>query len=188
MPYLRKQKSGYIFNISSIGGFYGDFPGFGIYCATKFAVQGFTESLAAEAKPFGIKATIVSPGYFRTSFLSSGSLNVPANPIQTYKEVRESQDAHQNSINGNQQGDPEPEKAVAIIIRMASEQNPPLHLFLEQDAYDMAYEKMYMVQQDLETWKEVITATAFREDKVPTSHVSRFLKLLRWKKQGKRGV
>ena len=54
MPHLRKQKSGTIFNISSIGGFTGNFPGFGIYCATKFAVVGFTESLAAEVKPFGI--------------------------------------------------------------------------------------------------------------------------------------
>jgi NAD(P)-dependent dehydrogenase (short-subunit alcohol dehydrogenase family) len=74
MPHLREQKSGHIFNISSIGGFTGNFPGFGIYCATKFAVQGFTESLAAEIKSFGVKATIVSPGYFRTNFLAADSL------------------------------------------------------------------------------------------------------------------
>ena len=106
MPYLRKQHSGHIFNISSIGGFFGGFPGWGIYCATKFAVVGFTESLAAEAKSFGIKATVVLPGYFRTSFLSSGSLGVPKHEIEAYKEVRESQNMHQTQLNDNQSGNP----------------------------------------------------------------------------------
>lgn len=77
MPLLRAQQSGHIFNIASIGGFTGAFPGFGIYCATKFAVHGFTESLAEEAKPFGIYATVVSPGYFRTNFLTDSSLSLP---------------------------------------------------------------------------------------------------------------
>lgn len=159
MPHLRRQLSGHIFNISSIGGFTGYFPGFGIYCATKFAVQGFTEALAAEAEPFGIHATIVSPGYFRTSFLSTGSLNVPKQQIDAYKSVRESQDQHQNLIDGNQQGDPE--KAAAAIIQVATETNPPLHLFLGQDAYDMAYQKMDAVKENLESLKELITSTAF---------------------------
>ncbi|HMF73028.1 MAG TPA: SDR family oxidoreductase, partial [Flavitalea sp.] len=61
MPYLRSQGSGHIFNISSIGGFNGVFPGFGLYTASKFAVHGFSESLVAEVKPFGVKVTIVSP-------------------------------------------------------------------------------------------------------------------------------
>ncbi|TDQ11430.1 SDR family oxidoreductase [Pedobacter metabolipauper] len=159
MPHLRKQESGHIFNISSVGGFTGAFPGFGIYCATKFAVHGFTESLAAEVKSFGIHATVVYPGYFRTSFLDSGSLNVPKNQIDAYKEVREVQAAHESEINGNQPGDPE--KGVAVIIKMAAEQNPPLHLFLGQDAYDMAYQKMAVVKDALETWEEVGTATGF---------------------------
>lgn len=158
MPYLRSQKSGHIFNISSIGGFTGAFPGFGIYCATKFAVEGFTESLSEEIKSFGVKATIVSPGYFRTSFLSPESLNVPQNEIAEYKEVRAVQTAHQQSINGNQAGDPE--KAVAAIINVANAQNPPLHLFLGQDAYDLAYAKMDAVKQDLEAWKAVTISTA----------------------------
>lgn len=164
MPYLRKQQSGHIFNISSIGGFFGLFPGWGIYCATKFAVAGFSESLAAEVKSFGIKVTAVEPGYFRTGFLSSGSSGVPKNPIEAYADVRESQNVHQNQLNGNQTGDPE--KAVAVLIRMASEPNPPLHLFLGQDAYDLAYEKIKAVQQELETWKEIITATAFEQETV----------------------
>ena len=159
MPHLRKQRSGHIMNLSSIGGFYGEFPGFGIYCATKFAVEGFSESLSAEAKPFGIKVTIVEPGYFRTEFLSSGSLNVPRQPIAAYEAVRQTQQAHQDQINGNQPGDPQ--KGVAALIQIAQEANPPLHLFLGQDAYDMAYVKLNAVTADLENWKPVTLSTAF---------------------------
>jgi NAD(P)-dependent dehydrogenase (short-subunit alcohol dehydrogenase family) len=159
MPYLREQRSGHIFNIASIGGFTGTFPGFGIYCATKFAVHGFTESLDAEIKPFGVKATVVSPGYFRTNFLAPDSLNVPKNEIAAYKEVRNVQAAHQNDINGNQAGDPE--KGVAAIIAVAESADAPLHLFLGQDAYDLAYQKMDAIKNDLENWKELITSTGY---------------------------
>lgn len=159
MPYLRAQRSGKIFNIASIGGFFGNFPGWGIYCATKFAVAGFTESLAAEAKAFGISATVVYPGYFRTSFLSDESLNVPANPIPEYAEARAGQEAHQNEINGNQAGDPE--KGAEVIIKVASEENVPVHLFLGQDAYDMAAVKIQTIESDLNNWKELGTSTNF---------------------------
>jgi len=167
MPYLRGQQSGHIFNISSIGGFFGSFPGFSIYCATKFAVEGISESLAAEVKSFGVKVTIVEPGYFRTDFLTSGSLMVPKQPIAAYEVVRETQQAHQTEINGNQAGDPE--KAVAAMIQMAQEPNPPLHLFLGQDAYDMAYEKIKAVQNDLETWKAITVSTGFDQPAAPAN-------------------
>jgi NAD(P)-dependent dehydrogenase (short-subunit alcohol dehydrogenase family) len=163
MPHLRSQQSGHIFNIASIGGFTGGFPGFGIYCATKFAVHGLTESLAAEIKPFGIHATVVSPGYFRTNFLSAGSLNVPEHPIAEYEAVRNSQTAHQKDINGNQPGDPE--KAIAAIIKVANAAQPPLHLFLGEDAYQLAYAKIDEVKQDLETWKDLATSTGFSSGK-----------------------
>jgi NAD(P)-dependent dehydrogenase (short-subunit alcohol dehydrogenase family) len=159
MPHLRAQQSGHIFNISSIGGFTGNFPGFGIYCATKFAMQGFTESLGAEIKAFGVKATIVSPGYFRTNFLNPDSLSVPKNEIADYKAVRDVQNAHQGDINGNQAGDPE--KGAAAIITVAEAAEAPMHLFLGQDAYDMAYQKMNDVKTDLENWKELSTSTGF---------------------------
>nr|WP_067060245.1 oxidoreductase [Mucilaginibacter sp. L294] len=159
MPHLREQQSGHIFNVSSIGGFTGNFPGFGIYCATKFAVQGFTESLAAEIKAFGVKATIVSPGYFRTNFLAPDSLSIPKNEISEYKAVRDVQAAHQHDINGQQAGDPE--KGVAAIITVAEADEAPIHLFLGQDAYDIAYQKMNDVKADLETWKELSTNTGF---------------------------
>jgi NAD(P)-dependent dehydrogenase (short-subunit alcohol dehydrogenase family) len=161
MPVLRRQRFGHIFNIASIGGFFGGFPGFGIYCATKFAVVGLSESLAAEAKAFGVNVTVVQPGYFRTNFLTSGSLAVPANEIAEYADVRESQKAHQTGIDGNQPGDPE--KAAAVMIEMAQQEAPALHLFLGRDAYDMADKKILLVQNDMDKWESLATSTAFEE-------------------------
>jgi NAD(P)-dependent dehydrogenase (short-subunit alcohol dehydrogenase family) len=159
MPYLRAQRSGKIFNISSIGGYTANFAGWGIYCATKFAVAGFTEALAAEAKSFGISATVVYPGYFRTSFLTKESMIGPANSITEYEDARASQQAHENDINGNQAGDPE--KGVAVLIEVAAQTEIPVHLFLGQDAYDRAAMKIDIIQQDLESWKALATATDF---------------------------
>ncbi|MBC9932232.1 oxidoreductase [Chitinophaga qingshengii] len=159
MPYFRAQHSGHIFNVSSIAGFTGNFPGFGIYCATKFAVDGLSESLAAEAKPFGIHVTIVSPGYFRTDFLTTTSLAVPANPIADYTAVREAQDVHLNQINHNQAGDPE--KAADAFIRVSEVENPPVHLFLGEDAYQLVHAKIDAIKGELETWKETTVNTGF---------------------------
>ncbi len=159
MPYLRKQRSGHIFNISSVGGFYGGFPGFGIYCATKFAVAGLSESLAAEARAFGIYVTVVLPGYFRTDFLSSGSLSVPEFQLPEYAEVRESQKAHTEGINGSQNGDPE--KAAAVMITVSEAEHPPLNLFLGQDAYEMADRKITEVQNHMDLWESTAIATGF---------------------------
>lgn len=158
MPYLREQKSGHIFNISSIGGFFAGFAGWGIYCATKFAVAGLTESLAEEAKAFGIKATVVYPGYFRTDFLSGESVKTAAHPIKAYEAARQSEQAHLNDINGNQPNDPE--KAAEVLIAISKEENPPVHLFLGSDAYDMAYNKIGIVTNEAEQWKSYTLSTA----------------------------
>jgi NAD(P)-dependent dehydrogenase (short-subunit alcohol dehydrogenase family) len=159
MSHFRTQSSGHFFNISSIGGYTAGFPGAGIYCATKFAVAALTESLAAEAKAFGVKATIVYPGYFRTDFLSQDSIGVPENPIAEYEEARKLVNFHQNQMNGNQQGDPE--KLATVLIQMSKEENPALHLFLGQDAYDAAYAKIEEVKTDLEHWKKETISTSF---------------------------
>lgn len=159
MPYMRAARSGHIFNISSVGGYYGEFPGWGIYCSTKFAVAGLTESLNAEIKPFGIHATIVYPGYFRTDFLKDSSLLLPENPIAEYKNVRESESTHKDDINGNQPGDPV--KLAEALIKASHDQNPPLHLFLGEDAFNMANQKIASVQKELEEWKEVSISTNF---------------------------
>lgn len=159
LPHLRNQGSGHIFNISSIGGFTGGFPGFGIYCATKFAVTGLTEALAAETKDLGIKATIVLPGYFRTNFLESDSLSVPKNNIAAYASTRESQKTHQEQINGNQPGDPA--KGVAAIIKAADTPNPPLYLFLGSDAVSIADQKIIHLAEEIDVWRSVSTSTDY---------------------------
>lgn len=159
LPYLRKQNSGHIINISSIAGYTGDFPGFGIYCATKFAVVGFSEALAVETKPLGINVTAVMPGYFRTNFLNSDSLVTPKTEMAEYQSARDSQRLHQEQIRDNQPGDPE--KGAAAIIKVASVENPPVHLLLGSDAFEYAHNKADAMKAEFDTWKELSTSTNF---------------------------
>ncbi|SPN99283.1 related to short chain oxidoreductase/dehydrogenase [Cephalotrichum gorgonifer] len=107
LPHFRSRKSGIIMNLSSVGGFLG-FPSNGIYCATKFAIEGITESLAAEVAPFGIHCVIVEPGYFRTAFLAnpaSGGNVAPALAAYEGTPAHEARKAFE-TINGKQPGDP----------------------------------------------------------------------------------
>lgn len=158
MPYLRQHKSGHIFNIASIGGFSGGFAGWGIYCATKFAVAGLTESLAEEVKGFGIKATVVYPGYFRTDFLAKGSVQTPQHTIAAYEAARQSEQTHLNDIDGHQPNDPD--KAADALIAISQSENPPVHLFLGSDAYDIVYKKIDILTNDVEQWKSYTLSTA----------------------------
>lgn len=159
MPHLRAQQGGHIINFSSIAGRVGGFPGWGVYCATKFAVEGLSEALAAEAAPFGVKVTIVEPGYFRTNFLSSGSLRLAAHKLNAYGLVRDSEAYHRDHILGNQPGDPV--KAATAIIGIAGQANPPLHLLLGQDAYDLANAKIKVLTEGMAQWEEVTLSTGF---------------------------
>ncbi len=159
LPILRKQKSGHIMNIASIGGFVSSFPGYGIYCATKFAVQGLTEALQTEVKPFGINATCVSPGYFRTEFLSSDSMQDGKKTIEGYDNVREMLNQHSNVIHGNQAGDPA--KAADVFIELAELENPPLHIYLGSDSYEIANQKIEKLNKEMQSYKSLATSTDF---------------------------
>lgn len=161
MPYLRQQESGHIFNIASVGGFSGAYPGWGVYCGTKFAVAGFTESLAEEVRPFGIYATVVYPGYFRTDFLSKGSVKTAAQPISAYAAARQSEQIHLDEINGRQPNDPE--KAADILITVSQLDHPPVHLFLGKDAYQLAHQKIELIEQQLKAHEELATSTEIIE-------------------------
>jgi len=156
-PYLRKQRSGYIFNTASVGGFAGNFPGFGVYCATKFAVAGFTEGLAEEMKEFGVHVSVVYPGYFRTDFLSAGSVKTAAHPIAEYQSARASEHAHVNEINGNQPNSPE--RAAAIFIEVSEMAQPPVHLFLGKDSYAIARGKIKIIEDALTGMEALATST-----------------------------
>jgi NAD(P)-dependent dehydrogenase (short-subunit alcohol dehydrogenase family) len=157
MPYLRKQRSGHIINISSIAGIA---PGVGwaVYSAAKCAVVGLSEVLAADVRSLGIKVTIVAPGAFRTNFLTPGSLFITANPIDDYEDVHA---LHQKylKMDGEQAGDPE--KAAASIIKIAGEANPPLHLLLGGDAYNRALNKLDALEKEIRLWDELTCATDF---------------------------
>lgn len=155
MPYLRKQRSGHIINISSIAGIAPGI-GFAVYAAAKHAVVGLSAVLAADVRSLGIKVTVVAPGAFRTNFLKPDSLAIAAEPIDDYEEVRET---HQQylKMDGQQIGDPE--KAAASIIKIAGETNPPLHLFLGGDAYNRALNKLDALDEDLRLWSELTCST-----------------------------
>lgn len=159
MPHLRAQQSGHILNISSIGGIMGEFPGWGIYCATKFALIGLSESLAAEVKEFGVNVTAICPGYFRTEFLTGGSMVLPQNPIAAYTAARKVEEAHVHSINGNQAGDPD--KAADALIQVAASTTPPTVLMLGSDAYNVALNKYNANLANNEAWKHISTSTDY---------------------------
>ncbi|MCE3115208.1 SDR family oxidoreductase [Enterobacter sp. ASE] len=152
MPHLRNQKSGHIINISSMAGIQGRIPGWGVYCAAKFAVAGLSEALYEEVKPFGIKVTLVYPGHMRTGFLSKGSLMLPSNPVSDYVLIRKNEEEATEQMNGMQIGDPE--KAATKLIKITHIEKPPLHYFLGEDVYDAARKKIQSLGDALDTWKE----------------------------------
>ncbi len=158
MPYLREQKSGNIFNISSVGGYYGGFPGWGVYCSTKFAVAGFTEALAEEARDFGVHATVVYPAYFRTDFLTKDSVKTPENSIEAYEAARNSEKAHLDEINGNQPNDPV--KAADVLIQISKEENPPVHLLFGVGAPEFLNNKIEAITKDAKNWEDLTISTA----------------------------
>lgn len=159
LPHLRAQRSGHVFNVSSIGGFVGSFSGWGIYCSTKFALAGITEGLRADVEPLGVKVTLVYPGYFRTNFLSQGSVGLPANRIADYEAARASEKQHLESIDGQQPGDPE--KLADALIRVHALESPPLHLFLGADAVERAEAKQREVERDIAEHRALSVSTSF---------------------------
>lgn len=159
LPYMRKAKFGHIINISSVFGLVAG-AGWGIYCGTKFAVEGLSEALAQEVKPFGINVTIIEPGYVRTNFLNSTSLLTVANPINDYTTIREGVNAHQNDIPGNQPGDPE--KVANLILQVTQNPEPPLRLLTGSDAYGFAKYKIDLLKTEIEANKELTFSTDFK--------------------------
>jgi len=125
LPIMRRQKHGTIVQMSSIAGLTA-VPGFGLYNASKWALEGFSEALAGEVVSFGIRVMIVEPGPFRTEFLGRSLSDSP--PLETYREVLAQMRSYMESSNGKQPGDPE--KACDIIIAQAQSDKPPLRLLL----------------------------------------------------------
>ncbi|KOS07979.1 short-chain dehydrogenase [Flavobacterium akiainvivens] len=157
LPHMRQQRNGHIINISSIAG-YAAGTGWSAYAGTKFALFGLTEVLADDVKSFGIKATVVAPGAFRTSFLTDESIVLPATPISEYEDVRAS-NSKTIALDGKQAGDPE--KAAAIMIDAGLSDNPPLHLFLGSDAYRRATAKIEAISAEITSLEDLTISTDY---------------------------
>ncbi|WVT76737.1 oxidoreductase (plasmid) [Sinorhizobium chiapasense] len=158
LPHMRRQHSGRILNFSSIGG-YRSGPGFGVYCSTKFAVEGLTEALAAELAPLRIHATAIEPGYFRTDFLDSTSLSVSPIEIDDYAETAGVVRSKAKDISHNQPGNPD--KLAEVLISFVDAENPPVRLPLGSDTVAAIEAKHESDAELLAQWRAVSLSTDF---------------------------
>lgn len=157
LPMLRQQKGGHIIQISSHGGFKA-FPGFGIYNASKFALEGFSEALAIEVAPLGIKLTIVEPGPFRTNFAGS-SFKEAEKIIEDYNPTAGAFRKRMKQVDGKQEGDPI--KASQAIIDITKLDPPPLRLPLGKIAIVSLTTKLDSVQKDINNYKDIAESVVF---------------------------
>ncbi|MCU0324756.1 MAG: oxidoreductase [Spirosomaceae bacterium] len=157
LPFFRQQKSGHIIQISSHGGFKA-FPGFGIYNASKFALEGFSEALAIEVAPLGIKLTIVEPGPFRTNFAGS-SFKQASKIIKDYDQTAGAFRERMKQVNGKQEGDPR--KAARAIFNITKVDTPPLRLPLGKIAIVSLGAKLESVQKDIDAYKEIAESVVY---------------------------
>ena len=163
LPVMRRQRGGHIFNLSSVGGALG-FIGASVYCATKFAIEGFSESLAPEVEPFGIRVTIVEPGFFRTDFLDASSVHYGERDIADYAALSAEVRAGYEGRNHRQAGDPA--KLGAAIVELAAAKDPPLRYAAGSDAVDGILGSLAARQAEVARWRRLSVATdgqAFRE-------------------------
>ena len=156
LPLMRAKRSGHILNFSSVAGYMG-IPGYGLYCAAKFAVGGLSETLAVELQPFNIKVTVVQPGGFRTNF--AGSSKVEASQvIEDYTDTPAAMTkAAMSQYCGHEPGDPI--KAAAALIQLVDAPNPPVHLILGADSLNWARGKLDELAKDYDVWEAVSCAT-----------------------------
>jgi NAD(P)-dependent dehydrogenase (short-subunit alcohol dehydrogenase family) len=152
LPYLRCQRHGHVVNVSSLAGVIG-MQGMAIYSASKFALEGFSEALAAEGRPLGIRVTIVEPGGFRTRWASSDALVRADRVIEEYTPTAGAVRAGLERFDGQQGGDPG--KAAAAIIAAVDSTDPPLRLALGPDAVERIRAKLTGMLRELDAWEAV---------------------------------
>jgi NAD(P)-dependent dehydrogenase (short-subunit alcohol dehydrogenase family) len=156
LPVMRKQRAGRIFNITSIGGLRGG-PGASLYAASKFAIEGFSESLALEIAEFGIALTLVEPGFFRTDFLDPSSARYGDNRIADYDAFTKRLTDNYGPRNHQQAGDPA--KLAAILVDLARREKPPLRFVAGSDAVAMFETKIASVSAELAQWRALSVTT-----------------------------
>ena len=156
LPYFRERRAGYIIQVTSIAGRLGPL-GRAPYAAAKFGVEGFSESLAKEIGPLGIKVTIVEPGGFRTDF--AGSSTELREGRSEYESTVGATIRFQRDYNGKQPGDPA--KAAAVLLHLASQQEPPLRLLLGSDSYNAAEKSALDKLESDRKWKDLTVSTDY---------------------------
>ncbi|OAR00813.1 hypothetical protein LLEC1_04206 [Akanthomyces lecanii] len=162
LPIMRKQKSGTIANLGSVGGWHGT-PGAGLYCATKACAAMISEALRCEVAHLGIRVTCIEPGYFRTSFLAPGH-RVRAEKV--IDELEKGTDATMGALDALDRQQPgDPAKAAALIVEAltasgrAEERDLPPRLIVGRDAYEIVTDNMTSNRANLELWKDLMTLT-----------------------------
>jgi NAD(P)-dependent dehydrogenase (short-subunit alcohol dehydrogenase family) len=155
LPVMRKQRSGHIINISSVAGVVG-LKHCAAYSATKFAVEGLALSVATEVEPFGIKITVVEPGFFRTDLLDARNVKYAANTIEDYAAEGSTQ-AMWSAYDGTQQGDPA--KLGEVLVRIAGMEKPPKVFAAGSDALAVIMPAIEARLQELHAYEELSKAT-----------------------------
>jgi NAD(P)-dependent dehydrogenase (short-subunit alcohol dehydrogenase family) len=156
LPSMRVQRSGRIFNVSSIGGMVGGESG-ALYCASKFAVEGFSESLAKEVARFGIQVTIVEPGFFRTDFLEPTSVKHGTTPIPDYAEASAALKTFYDGRSRNQAGDPA--KLGQALVTLVDAPQQPVRWAAGSDGFSLIQGKINSLQAELDAWKDLTLST-----------------------------
>ncbi|MFE0450808.1 oxidoreductase [Streptomyces sp. NPDC058914] len=158
LPGMRARRSGTIVNLTSIGGLVGH-PAVGYYCAAKFAVEGLSESLRHEVEPLGISVMTVEPSAFRTDW--AGSSQETQDPIADYDQTAgAARRAYHDSV-GKQAGDPE--RAARALLAAVTAPEPPHHLLLGADAYDLATAQLESRAKEFKAWERTTRSADFPE-------------------------
>jgi len=157
LPHMRSRRSGAIVNVSSIGGRV-NVGGFSAYGAGKFALEGYSEALADEVRPFGIRVMIVEPGALRTEFAGDANLR-PATHLEAYDPALAGIRSYLYGSSGRQAGDPA--KAAALILKAVHSPDAPLRLMLGSDAYGLWEAKEAVARAELDRWRSQGEAIAF---------------------------
>jgi NAD(P)-dependent dehydrogenase (short-subunit alcohol dehydrogenase family) len=160
LPIMRKNGSGHIISLSSIAGLVGT-EYTSAYNASKFALEGWMESLQLEVAPFGIKTTIVEPGYFRTELLEPASTTWSESAIEDYAKRNAVLRSAFEGVNGKQPGDPA--KLADALIKIASQNEPPKRWLAGADAINDAEKKINELQQQIDAYRDLSTSLSHNE-------------------------
>jgi len=158
LPHMRARRSGLVINLSSVGGFVA-WPGWGVYAATKFAVEALSEAMTHELAPLNIRSVAIEPGPFRTNFLDGSSLAFADTVIEDYAQTSGSARTWAVDSNYDQQGDPA--KAATIIVDLAGRDDLPERIQLGTKAFNDVAEKLARTARDQELWRTVSVSTDY---------------------------